>query len=155
MVSVGLVPFQIALYSSLHFSISIGPFWCSQLLPTGILICCTGHFWSGSLCLFGFCLPLSTVSTFRPDTSGRRWSLLQVHLFSRAAGREGRCRQISLACVGSTPSVLATLGLPLLATCVLPPSTLLRLQAALHGAGPELHALPRPKPLRFRFSGTT
>ena len=32
--------------------------------------------------------------------------------------------------------------------CVLPLSTLLRLQAALQGAGPELHALPRPKPLR-------
>ena len=38
--------------------------------------------------------------------------------------------------------------------CVPPPSTLLRLQAAVQGAGPELHALPRPKLLRFRFSGT-
>ena len=27
------------------------------MLPTGILTCCTGPFWSGSLCLFGFCLP--------------------------------------------------------------------------------------------------
>ena len=27
------------------------------MLPSGILICCTGPFWSGSLCLFGFCLP--------------------------------------------------------------------------------------------------
>ena len=34
-------------------------------------------------------------------------------MFSHAAGREGRCRQISLACVGSTHSVPATLGLPL------------------------------------------
>ena len=33
-------------------------------------------------------------------------------------------------------------------------STLLGLQAALQGAGPELPALPRPKPLRFRFLGT-
>ena len=33
-------------------------------------------------------------------------------------------------------------------------STLLRLQAALQGAGRELCALTRPKPLRFRFSGT-
>ena len=32
-------------------------------------------------------------------------------------------------------------------------STLLRLQAALQGAGPALRGLPRPKPLRFRFSG--
>ena len=38
--------------------------------------------------------------------------------------------------------------------CELSPSTLLRLQAALQGVGPELHALPRPEPLRFGFSGT-
>ena len=63
-------------------------------------------------------------------------------MFSRAAGREGRCRQISLACVRSTCSVPATLGLPLLAAPVLSPSTLLRLQAALQGAGPELRAVP-------------
>ena len=61
---------------------------------------------------------------------------------------------MSLACVGSTRSVPATLGLPSLAACVLPPSTLLRLQPALQGTGPELCVLPRPKPLRFRFSGT-
>ena len=34
--------------------------------------------------------------------------------------REGHCRQMSPACVGSTRSVLATLGLSLLAACVLP-----------------------------------
>ena len=45
-------------------------------------------------------------------------------------------------------------GFAPLAACVLPPSTLLQLQAALQGAGPELRALPRPKMLRFRFSGT-
>ena len=49
--------------------------------------------------------------------------------------------------------VPATLGLPPLPACVLSPSTLLRLQAALQGAGPELRALLRPKPLRFQFSG--
>ena len=43
-------------------------------------------------------------------------------MFSRAVGREGHCRQISLACVASTRSVLATLGLPLLTAdmCALP-----------------------------------
>ena len=61
---------------------------------------------------------------------------------------------MSLACVWSTRSVPATLGLPLLAACVLSRSTLLRLQAALQGVGPELCALPRSKPLRFRFPGT-
>ena len=68
-------------------------------------------------------------------------------------GREGHCKQMSLACVGSTRSVLATLGLSPLTACILSLSTLLRLQVALQGAGPELHALSSPKPLRFRFSG--
>ena len=72
-------------------------------------------------------------------------------MFSRALGREGPCRHISLTCVGSARSFLAILGLPPLAVCVLSPSTLLRLQAALQGAGLELRALPRPKPLRSGF----
>ena len=72
-------------------------------------------------------------------------------MFSRAVEREEHCKQISLACAHS---VLATLGLALLMACVLPQSTLLRLQVALQGAGPGLRALPRSKPLRFRFSGT-
>ena len=75
-------------------------------------------------------------------------------MFSRAVGREEHCKQISLACVGSTRSVLAILSLPPLTSCVLSQSTLLRLQVALQGMGPELCALPRSKPLRFRFSGT-
>ena len=57
-------------------------------------------------------------------------------------GREGHCKHISLEYVGSTCSVSATLGLPLLTACVLSLSILLRLQVALQGAGPELHALP-------------
>ena len=62
--------------------------------------------------------------------------------------------QITLACVGSTCSVPATLGLPWLTVHVLSPSTLLRVLAALQGLGPELCVLPRPKLLRFRFLGT-
>ena len=61
--------------------------------------------------------------------------------FSPAAGRAGRCRQISL-CVGSTHRVLATLGLPRTGVSVLAPSTLLRLPAALYGEGPALSAVP-------------
>ena len=49
---------------------------------------------------------------------------------------------MSLASVGSTCSVPVTLGLPLLTAHVLSPSTLLRLQAALQGVGPELCAVP-------------
>ena len=60
--------------------------------------------------------------------------------FSPAAGRAGRCRQMSL-CVGSTRRVPATLGLPRTGVSVLSPSTLLRLPAALYGAGPALSAV--------------
>ena len=61
--------------------------------------------------------------------------------FSPATGRAGRCRQISL-CVGSSPRAPATLGLPRTGVSVLSPSTLLRLPAALYGAGPALSAVP-------------
>ena len=60
--------------------------------------------------------------------------------FSPAAGRAGRCRQIPLS-VDSTYRVLATLGLPRPGVSVLSPSTLLRLLAALYGAGPALSAV--------------
>ena len=66
--------------------------------------------------------------------------------FSPATGRAGRCRQI-LLCVGSTRQVPATLGLPRTGVSVLSPSALLRLPAALYGAGPALSAVPV-----FRYS---
>ena len=61
--------------------------------------------------------------------------------FSPATGKVGRCRQMSL-CVGSTRRVPATLGLPRTGVSVLSPSTLLRLPAALYGAGLALSAVP-------------
>ena len=48
-------------------------------------------------------------------------------------GREEHHKQIPLACVGSTRSVWATLGLPPLTLWVLSQSTLLRLQIAVQG----------------------
>ena len=77
-----------------------------------ILILC---FQSSSLFFvyFGFlCLPVSSVSNFCPDT--RR---LGGHLFrfSCVVGREGHCKRMLLACVGSACSVGTTLGL--FATC--------------------------------------
>ena len=74
-------------------------------------------------------------------------------LVSCAVGREEHCKQISVACVGSARNVSATVGLPLLTACVLSQSTLLRLQVVLQGNCLK-RALPRSKPLRFRFSGT-
>ena len=102
---------------------------------------------------FSFCFLVSSVSNFQPDRRGAVVvSPFYVGLFSRALRREEHCKQISLACVHSDS---ATLGLPLLVACVLSQSTLLRLLCwELPDAGPGLHALPRSKPLRFRFSGT-
>ena len=97
-----------------------------------VLIYRTCHFQGGSLCFSFFCLLVSSVSNFCPDTRGRWWTLLQVHLFSCAVGREECGKQITLACVG-VRSVSATLGLPPLTMCVLSLSTLLSLQAALLG----------------------
>ena len=61
--------------------------------------------------------------------------------FSPATGRAGRCREISLF-VDSTHRVPATLGLSRTGVSVLSLSTLLRLPAALYGAGPALSAVP-------------
>ena len=95
-----------------------------------VLICCICHFQGGSLCFSFFCLLVSSVSNFHPDTRGRWWTLFQAHLFSRAVGREGLCKPITLACAGS---VQVTLGLPPLTVSVLSLSTLFRLQVALPG----------------------
>ena len=80
---------------------------------------------------------------FHPDTGRRRWSLVQVRLFSPAAGREGRCRQRSL-CVGSTRRVPATLSLPRSQVCALPVYTA-QAPGCSTGSGPCL--------VRFPFSG--
>ena len=98
-----------------------------------VLIYCICHFQGGSLCFSFFCLLVSSMSDFFPDTRGRWWTPFQAHLFSCAVGREEPCKQITLVSVGSAPSVSATLGLPLLTVCVLSQSTLLSLQVALPG----------------------
>ena len=73
--------------------------------------------------------------------------------FSHAVGREGRCKQITLACAYS---VSATLGLPLLMAHV-PFCPHCSGSGLLHWepseASPGLHAPPRSKLLRFRHSG--
>ena len=80
-----------------------------------VLICCTCHFQCCSLFFvyFGFlCLQVPSVSNFRPDTRGQKWSFIQALFFTCAAGRKERCKRISLARVGSARSVWITPGLP-------------------------------------------
>ena len=122
-----------AVWGQFIFGQFLGPVYISQDLQAPsyvvgtnyrVLIYCICHFQSSSLS-FSFCLLVSSVSDFRPDTRGRWWTLFQAHLLSRAVGREGRCKQITLACACSAS---ATLGLPPLTVRVPSLSTLLRLQ---------------------------
>ena len=39
-----------------------------------VLIYCSCHFQGGSLCFSFFCLLISSVSNFRPDTRGQWWT---------------------------------------------------------------------------------
>ena len=112
------------------------------MLPSGILIRCTGPFWSDSLCLFGFCLPsLRCLISFLTQAGGGDL-LFRFSSSVQSCCGEGGALQTDILCVGSTHSVLATLGLPRTGVSVLSPSTLLRLPAALYGAGPAVRAVP-------------
>ena len=94
--------------------------------------------------LFNFLwLLVSSVSDFHLDT-GRVVVDTLGSIFSHSVGKEGCCKQISLACACRVSS---TLGLPLLAvhtTQALRSST-----GEPSEAGPRLHAPPRSKPLRL------
>ena len=64
---------------------------------------------------------VSSVSNFCPDTSGQRWSLLQVCLFSRAAWREGGALQTNVTGVcGEHLQCSGHTGFAPLATCAFP-----------------------------------
>ena len=72
-------------------------------------------------------------------------------------GREGHCKQISLACVGSAQCLGRTGFAPGHGMCAFPVYTSQALGYSvkeLSEAGPGSHALPRSKPLRFRYSST-
>ena len=117
----------------------LGPAYISQDLQAPsyvvgtnyrVLIYCICHFQGGSLCFSFFCLLISSVFDFHPGPRRWWWTLFQAHLFSRAVGREGRCKQITLACARS---VSATLGLPPLTARAPSLPTQLRLQVAPPG----------------------
>ena len=74
-----------------------------------------GHFQGGSLCLTSsICWSLQCLISALTQSggSGGHFFFFKVHLFSHTVGREGCCKQITLACAHS---VSAPLGLLLLA----------------------------------------
>ena len=125
-----------------------------------VLICCTFRFQSDFFFFvyFGFlCFQVSSVSNFHPDTRGRRWSFIQVHLFNCAA--EGGTLQTYITGVcGECSQCFSRTGFaPAHSVCVFIVDTAQApgcFAGELSKVGPGLHALPRSKPLRFRFSGT-
>ena len=151
-----------AVWGQFIFGQFLGPAYISQDLQAPsyvvstnyrVLIYCTCHFQGGSLG-FSFCLLVSSVSDFRPDTRGRWWTLFQAHLFRRAVGREGCYKQITLACaLVSQPHWACPRSRHVHTPC--PHSSGSRLlRWELSEAGPGLHAPPRSKPLRSRHSAS-
>ena len=131
-----------AVWGQFIFGQFLGPAYISEDLQAPsyvvgtnyrVLIYCTCHFQGRFLSFSFFCLLVSSVSDFRPDTKGAvvdTFFFFQAHLFSGAVGREGCSKQITLVCARS---VSATLGLPPLTACVPSLPTLLRFQVAQPG----------------------
>ena len=98
-------------------------------------------------------MQVSSVSNFHPDTMGRRWSLIRL-----GSHRERGLLQTNIAGVCGELTVSGPHWVcPTHGVCAVPVYTAQAPGCSageLSKAGPELHALPRSKPLRFRFSGT-
>ena len=84
-----------------------------------------------------FCLPVSSVPNFRPDTGGRGWSLIRVAGSLALRGGEGLALvspstllRLPAALYGAGPALRVVAAFPVYAA-----------QAALYGAGPALHAV--------------
>ena len=113
-----------------------------------VLIYCLCHFQGGSLCFSFFCLLVSSVSNFHPDTRGRWWTLFLGSLVQSCCGEGGtlQTNNIGVCLQYFSHTRFATshsLGLGSRLLC-----------RELSKAGPGLHAPPRSKPLRFRHSGS-
>ena len=71
-----------------------------------VLIYCTCHFQGGSLCFSFFCLLVSSVSDFCPDTGGRWWTLFLGSFVQSCCGEGGTLQTnntgMCLQCLGHT-----------------------------------------------------
>ena len=86
-----------------------------------VLIYCTCRFQGGSLCFSFFCLLVSSVSDFRPDTRGRWWTLFLGSLVQSRCGEGGTLQTnntgVCLQCLSHTGPA------PAHGTCALPAHT--------------------------------
>ena len=118
-----------------------------------VLIYCTCHFQGGSLCFSFFCLLVSSVSNFHPDTRGWWWTLFQAHLFSRAVGREEHCKQHGRVLAVTQPHWVCPHSQHVCFLSLHCSGSRLLCQKVSE-ASPGLYVLPRSKPLRSRYSGS-
>ena len=70
------------------------------MLPSGILLCCTGPFWSDSLWLFGFCLPSLRCLISTLTQAGRGGLLFRFASSVQSCCGEGGALQTDIAVCG-------------------------------------------------------
>ena len=94
------------------------------MLSSGILICCTGPFWSGSLCLFGFCLPSLRCLISALTQAGGGDLLLRFASSVQSCCGEGRALQTDIAVCGEHSPCSGHTGFaPLTGVCAFPVCT--------------------------------
>ena len=152
-----------AVWGQFIFGQFLGPAYISQdiyapsyIVSTNyrVLIYCTCHFQGGYLCLSFFCLLVSSVTDFRPNTRrGGGGRIFQAHLFSRAVGREGRCKQHWRVLAVPQPHWACLHSRRMYPPCPHWSGSRLLCQEPSK-AGPGLHAPPRSTLFRFRHSGS-
>ena len=104
-----------------------------------------------------FCLLVSSVSNFHPDTRGRWWSLFLGSLVQYCCGEGGTLLTNITGMCGECLQCLPHWAYPNSQRVCFPSlhcSGSRLLCQELSEAGPGLHALVRSKQLRFRFLGT-
>ena len=140
-------------------SLSIGPLQNLVNINYGVLICCTCHFQSGSLL---FILASSVCKSLQYLTStltqGDRGGHLLGSFVQLCCGEGGRLQTNITGLCGECLQCLGHTGFaPAHGVCAFLVYTAQAPGCSageLSKAGPGFRALPRSKPLRFRFSGT-
>ena len=148
----GSVQFKIVLSYSLYFSRFVGPFQWLVSANYRVFICCTCHFQSSSLFVyFGFLsLQVSSVSNFCTDTRGRRCSVILWE--GRNLANIYHWRVWGVLAMYGPHWVCPTYGVCAFQVYTAQPPGCSAEE--LSKVGPGLHALPRSKLFRLRFSGT-
>ena len=112
------------------------------MLFTGILICCTGPFWSSSLCLFGFCLPSLQCLISSLTQVGRGDLLFRFTSSVQSCYGKGGALQADVAVCGEhSPCSGRTGFVPLMGVYAFPVYTAQAPSCSIW-SGPALNAVP-------------